>query len=569
MLLQELLASAVTPPILKLLTLVLLGVLIVSLILARFKQSLLAGYFLCGIIIANSGLLTSMGGQEQIALLADIGVVLLMFTLGIEFSLEEIKHLRKYALVGGGLQMGLCSVAFGALGYCFGLPFNQALVVGIIVSLSSTAVALKSFQESGQAGTPAARLALGIVLFQDLLAILLVAVMPSILGNSDSVSALWLGIADALGRGILFMLLAGVIGKYLVPLIMNAVARTRSRELFTLLVISLCGGIALLGSSLGLSLALGAFAAGLVVSGSFYSHRVLAEILPFKDLFLTIFFVSAGLLIDINSVINNWQLALLGMLAMLIIKVISVLFAARQLAFTSKMGSLCAFAVANIGEFSIVLMASLQALKPLPDAINQVILVIAAVSMGLTPALLSLAMRYNHLIAKIRWLNPKNSNQAAAQNLLEQIKQLDQHAIIVGYGPVGRALNSQLRRDGIATIIIDLNAETVKTLLKSGQPVVFGDVRHAETLELAHIERARLIAFTFPDIEATLAALPEVYAKNPGINLQARAKFPGEVKKLFNSGVSQIVHDEKETGAAMVRMAQQCYAQDEINSTAS
>jgi len=561
----ELLASAVTPPILKLLTLVLLGVLVVSLILARFAQSLLAGYFLCGVIIANSGLLQAMGGQEQIALLADIGVVLLMFTLGIEFSLEEIKHLRKYALIGGGLQMGLCSIAFAALGSLLGLPFNQALVLGIIVSLSSTAVALKSFQESGQSGTPAARLALGMVLFQDLLAILLVAVMPSILGNSDSPAALWLGIADALGRGILFMLIAALIGKYLVPLIMSAVARTRSRELFTLLVISLCGGIALLGSSLGLSLALGAFAAGLVVSGSFYSHRVLSEILPFKDLFLTLFFVSAGLLIDLGSVMDNWQTALIGLLLVLLIKIISVLIAARQLGFGSKMGSMCAFAVANVGEFSIVLMASMQALKPLPNQLNQLVLVIAAVSMGLTPALLGLAMRYNHLLAKLRWLNPKNANQQGAKNLLEQIKQLDQHAIIVGYGPVGQALNNQLRNHGVATIIIDLNAETVKSLLKNGQPVVFGDVRHAETLELAHIERARLIAFTFPDIEATLASLPEIYAKNPGINLQARAKFPAEVQKLFNSGVSKVVHDEQETGEAMVRLARECYALDELS----
>ena len=299
-------------PLFGLLTLVLAAVVVVSLVLVRFRQSLLVGYFLCGILLANSGVLNWLGAQSPeelegvIATLAELGVVLLMFTLGVEFSLEELKHLRRVALVGGGWQVGLATAAAGGCALVAGLDWPAAIAIGVAIALSSTAVSIKSFQDLGQPDSPGARVALGVALFQDLLVILFMIVLPALLGAGEGSMAAGIGLAMV--KGAVFLGGCWFLSRRGIPQLLHAVARTRSRELFTVTVVGLCAGVAYVAILLDLSAALGAFAAGLVVSESIYSHRVLAEVLPFKDLFLTIFFVSVGLLIDVDVVLANWML---------------------------------------------------------------------------------------------------------------------------------------------------------------------------------------------------------------------------------------------------------------------
>ena len=549
------LCSAATPPIFSLITVVLFSVVVVSLILSRFKQSLMAGYFLCGVILANCGLMNFWEQSgENITLLSDIGVILLMFTLGIEFSIEELKHLRRFALIGGGIQMSLCALVFGVCLYFGGLSFNVALVLALVVGLSSTAVALKSFQESNSSGTVAAKLALGIALFQDILAILLMATLPQIFDKKEHFwGTLW-GIVSALLVGVLFLLCAALFGKYILPKIMNAVARTRSRELFTLSVLALCACIAVTGSYMGLSLALGAFAAGLVVSGSYYSHRVLAEILPFRDVFLTIFFVSAGLLVDIQVISENWGWILISLLGVILIKFLAVMLAGSKLGLTGSMAGLASTSVANVGEFSLVIIAALHTFCPLPNEVLQCVFAIAALSMGITPSLMKLVRRFNDSFDRCPLFRKKKNLEKMA-HLTEKIIAMEGHAIICGYGPVGKRLHEALGRYGIHTLIVDLNADTVKKLLSSGTPALLGDIRHGETMSLVGVKRARLIAFTFPDISPALAAQPEIRALNDTIHIIARAKFPSEVERLWQAGIKTIIHDEAEVGTAMEQVA--------------
>lgn len=544
------------PPFFTLLTVVFMGIIAIALILAHFRQSLLAGYFICGVILANCGILDHIPNSDvSIQALSEVGIILLMFTLGLEFSIDELKHLRKTALVGGGIQMFICTAAFGlGLHYATGMDMSHSLTVGAIMGLSSTAVALKSFQEFGLSGTSGAKMAVGIALFQDIAAIMLVAIMPQIFAATPDSWKTALNIGMAVLRGLVFLGAAWLIGHYLLPRIMLAVARTKSRELFTLMVFAICSGIAMLASLLGLSIALGAFTAGLFVSSSYYSHRVLSEVLPFKDLFLTIFFVSAGLLIDIDDLWEHIGHVATFAAFVLAIKFVACIVAASFLKIPGRMGIMASTALTNVGEFSLVLIPFMQEITPIPALVTTNVYAIAAVSMGMTPLLMKAARKLTPLLVRIPGLKTKRE-RLSVETMITRVEGIKNHAIICGYGPVGRRLHESLSQYGIPCIIIDLNADTVKTLLNDGHLAFLGDIQHQITMDLAGIRTARLIAFTFPDPAPALSTYMQIKGANANITVIARAKFRSEVASLHHAGIANVIHDEMETGAAAVRLA--------------
>jgi monovalent cation:H+ antiporter-2, CPA2 family len=551
-------------PLFALLTLVLVLAVLVSLVLVKFKQSLLVGYLLSGVLIGNFGLLWMTGldkGNPVITNFAEIGVVLLMFTLGIEFSLSEFKHLWRTALICGGLQMGITGAIVGVVSRCFGFPIADSIVLGVAVGLSSTAVAMMSFETLGQQNNPGARASLGIALFQDVLVILFFLVMPALYGHGDGSAAEQIGIA--LLKGSLFLVGAWLLGRYGLTPLLHAVAATRSRELFTLTVIGLCAGIAFAGGALDLSLALGAFAAGLVVSESIYSHRILSDILPFKDLFLAIFFISVGLMIDLSVIAKEWPQILLGSLLILTVKGSIVFGVLRVIKIGSRPALLAAGSLASTGEFSLVLIGKAGGYRPLDANVEQMLLLCTAVTMAVVPSLMRATSPFG------KWLEHKGifaTHKLPPSSLKpsKMIKEIRDHAIICGYGPVGRALNEALKRCGVDTLIMEQNAETVRSLKLEGQPVLFADATHAEALDLAGIGRARLVAFTFPAVHLTCIAVPLVRQRNSGIYIFGRAKFHNEVLKLRELGV-QVIHDERESAVAMVRAAVSSYQRVDID----
>ncbi len=561
----DILAAGVTgiSPLFALLTLVLVFAVLVSLVLVRFKQSLLVGYLLSGVLIGNTGLLWLTGmdrGDPVIHNLAEIGVVLLMFTLGIEFSLTELSHLWRTALVSGGLQVGITAGASGLIAAAFGFPPVDCVVLGLAVALSSTAVAMKSFQDLGQQNNPGARASLGIALFQDVLVIIVFLLLPAFYQQGGG--AVGWNVGASLLKGIAFLGGAWVLGRYGLTPLLHAVANTRSRELFTLTVIGLCAGVAFAGSALDLSLALGAFAAGLVVSESIYSHRILSDILPFKDLFLAIFFVSVGLLIDVHAIVAEWPRVLLGSAMLLTLKGAIVFAVLKQMKLPSRSAMLAAGSLASTGEFSLVLIGEANGYRPFDPATEQMLLICTAVTMAVVPTL----MRASSPFAK--WLERKGvlaEHQSPPPNLspVKTIKEIKDHAIICGYGPVGRALNEALKRCGVDTLVLELNSDTVMTLKREGQPVLFADATHPEALDLAGIARARMMAFTFPAVDATCSAVPLVRQRNPGICIFGRAKFASEIQRLHQLGV-QVIHDEHESAVAMVRAAVTTYERGDI-----
>lgn len=556
-------ASSISP-LFALLTLVLVCAILVSLVLSRYKQSLLVGYLLTGVLISNFGLLWMSGLSADNAVidnLAEIGVILLMFTLGIEFSLTELRHMWRTALFGGGLQMaitGTLSVAVASL-----LKFDavNCLVLGIAIALSSTAVAMKSFQDMGQQSNPGARASLGILLFQDILVILFFLLLPVLYGSGGGNLFAELGVS--LLKGIGFLIGAFLLGKYGLNPLLHAVARTRSRELFTLTVIGICAGIAYAGGALDLSLALGAFAAGLVVSESIYSHRILSDILPFKDLFLAIFFVSVGLMIDFSKVIEYWPKILIGSSLLLICKWMIAMFVLRLMKLPSRSGVLAACSLCSSGEFSLVLLGQAGIYRPFDPAVEQILLVCTAITMAVVPTLMRGSTGMAKKLEKLGIL--KEHRQCPnALSAKEAVKEISDHAIICGYGPVGRALNEGLKSSGVETLVMEMNSNTVLELKKQGQAVIFADATHLEALDLAGISRARLMAFTFPAVDTTCAAVPLVRERNSDIAIFARAKFADEAERLRGLGV-QAIHDERESAVALVRSALTSYDRPDVD----
>ena len=547
-------------PVVALLGMVLGSVIVVSLLLVKARQSLLVGYFLCGLVLANTGATALLGASsgEAIELLAELGVVLLMFTLGIEFSLRELFHLKRIVFGGGGVQMFATTVIGMAVGWAFGLGGPGLLVVGFAMALSSTAVSIKSFQDMGQPDSPGARLALGVAIFQDLAVIVFMVLLPSLVGeNAGGMAPIFI----ALGKGVIFLASCWVMSIYVVPHLLHAVASSRSRELFTVTVVGLCAIIAWGANWFGLSLALGAFAGGLVVSESIYSHKVLADVLPFKDLFLTVFFVSVGLLIDLQAVLESWWIIGLGVLGILLVKGCVIAVIARRLGLRLRQALIAGAALASSGEFSLVLLGRASDLGGISPEIEQVLLACTAISMALVPTLMRGAGPVSKVLEKWPIFQHKDPNEALKSGA--QVEVLSDHVVICGYGPVGIALHEAMDRLSVPVVVIEMNAKTVRDLHKRGVRVLFADATNPHTMSLARVESARAIAFTFPEPLLAIEGVRAARGLNPGIVTHARAKFANGVEMLQKEGVHHIFHDEVTSGQAMVTAVLGCYEVEE------
>ncbi len=557
------LAASSVPPLFALLATMLVGVVVVSLLLLRMRQSLLVGYFLCGVFIANSGLLESIGQPDEIehriSQVAEFGVILLLFTLGLEFSLGELRFLRRLAFAGGSLQMLLCSLPVMLAARWLGLDWPQSAVLAVAMALSSTAVAFKTLQDLGLMGSPGARLAVGVAIFQDLFVIAFFLFLPLVFSSAENAGGAMLpAISLLIGKGLLFVALAAGLARFIIPRLLHAVAATRSRELFTLTVVGLCVGVAFLGGMLELSLALGAFVAGVTVADTIYRHRILADVMPLKDLFLTLFFVSVGLMIDLKVAARLWHWILLGTAGLMLAKAVMITLVGRFMSLRTRPALIGALSLSGAGEFGLVLLQRAAELRPWPPALEQAAIGSIALSMGLLPFAMKLAEPAARLLARLG-LSGKTAAPQADAKPSDRLKATSDHAIVCGYGPVGQKLVEALDAAGIPAIIIELNAETARRLHKAGRQVLFADAAHHETWELAGVERARLVAFTFPDTATTTAAIAILRERNRELTVIARAKFAAEAEALRSQGVHAVIHDEAESGAAVVREALHVY----------
>ncbi len=550
----------------------LIGILVIGLGLAfilgtlanRLKISLLVGYLLAGVAVGpfTPGFVADQGLALQ---LAEIGVILLMFGVGLHFSIKDLIAVRAVAIPGALIQMILTALLAIALGHALGMPWGAGLVFALALSIASTVVLLRGLQERRLMDTERGHLAIGWLVIQDLMTVMALVLLPAVAPllkhdatGAPTIPALALTVAMTLGKVAAFVGVMLLIGRRVIPAIMHYVAHTGSRELFRLSVLAVALGVAFAASELfGVSFALGAFVAGMVLSESQLSQRAAEETLPLRDAFAVLFFISVGMLFDPTILLRS-PLPLLGTLAVVLVGtpaiVVLILRGMRQ---TWNTSLTIAAGLAQIGEFSFILAALGIGLGLLDEQARDLILGASILSILLNP-LLFLA------VDRLRpWADRRDGVlPAAAQGqpvvprpIVYPATSLEDHAILVGYGRVGSLVAEGLLTRGWKVLVIEAGDTAVQSLRERGAEVVVGNAADPAVLKSVNLAAARLLLVAIPDAFEAGQIVEQARAGSPGIEIIARAHFDEAVTHLTGHGASAVVMGEREIARAMLELA--------------
>lgn len=480
---------------------------------------------------------------------AEIGVVLLLFTVGIEFSLANLVRIKRLIWIGGGVQVGLVLAAVTGLLSLFGVGWRAALLTACLVALSSTAIVMKLLMDRGETDSSVGRSTLGMLIFQDLAVVAMVLVVPMLGGAGGS----GVGIAWALGKAAVLIALVLVVARRVMPKVLEAVARTCSQEIFVLTVMAICFGTAYLTSLAGVSLSLGAFLAGLVVSESRFSELAFGEIQPLQILFSATFFVSVGLLLDLQFLIRHLPLVLAVVAAVVVIKVASAALAVRLLGYGAGTALFSALLIAQVGEFSFVLERSAGELGLFPAGVAgrgpQTFIAATVILMMATPLLARLGAGLERRLA-VGAGRPGDDGETDAATLDNEAAaphpDLDGHVIIAGYGQGGRELARALDERGVPHLIVTLSPDGASEAERQGLRVLRGNYARRHELLLAGGRRARLLVVADDDREMTRRVVSAVRALDAAPPILVRTRFDYEASALRDAGVEHVVSEERE-----------------------
>jgi CPA2 family monovalent cation:H+ antiporter-2 len=522
--------------------LVLLLVLSVGIVLAfqRLRLPPIVGFLTVGVLFGPHGL-SLVHDVHQVELLAEIGVILLLFTLGLEFSLAALAQLRRQVLLGGGAQVSGTMLLSVPLALALG-GWRQAVLIGALVSLSSTVITLKLLADRGDLDAPYGRASLGILLFQDLLVIPMMLGVQFLAGGTGSQPRG--GTIGSLVAGL--VMVAGILlaARWVIPRFLAEVVRTRRRELFVLTIFLICLGTAWATSRVGLSLALGAFLAGVAVSESEYGAQALADVLPLRDTFASLFFISIGMLFDPGFLLRHPVLVGATTLAVLGVKLVSGTTAVWSLGIGLEAAIRSGFAIAQVGEFSFVLAQVGLAAGLLDTGLYQVFLGVAVSTMLATPFLVAVS----HPAAdRLRSLRLPNWLRTGGRPMPEPPAAPGNHVVIAGFGVNGRNLARVLGVCEIPYLIVETNPETVWAARAAGEPIRYGDVSRHEVLNHLGLDRARALVLAISDPASTRRAVAVARAEWPHLVVIARTRYLAEVETLLRLGANEAVPEEFET----------------------
>ncbi len=504
----------------------------------KLRVPSIIGFLLTGILTGPFafGLVKSV---DEIEVLAEIGVVLLLFTIGIEFSLRNLISIRRLVFLGGFLQVSFTTLFTFLISYFFGRPVDQSLFFGFLAALSSTAVVLKILQERAEIAEDYGKFSVGVLIFQDLIIVPMILVIPLISGYSENP-----------GQDILIMVLKlaalGLLtfagAKYFVPWMLHQVARTQNQELFLLSVLMLGLAVAVITSSMGLSLALGAFLAGLTISESEYSHQAFGNIIPVRDIFTSFFFVSIGMLFDVGYVFSHLPLVLLAAIVVLIVKTFISGFVAFLLGFPFRTTVLAGLALSQVGEFSFILARFGMNFDLIDDNFYRLFIAVSVMTMALAPFVIMLAPRLATWLGKLPiplWLE-KGLNPP----VYDQIKPHHNHLIIIGYGQHGRHVAQAAGLAGIRYLILDNDPDLVRSEREAGENIYFGDAVHEAVLKQAGTGETEALVIT-PSNSATVYSITALARKmNPEAYILVRAGQIEDIEDLYKIGASEVIPAE-------------------------
>jgi monovalent cation:H+ antiporter-2, CPA2 family len=528
--------------ILRDLAVIFAGSLLVILVFYRLKLPALPGFIVAGMILGPNAL-GLVSDPQDVEGLAEVGVIMLLFTIGIEFSLSRLREMRRQILGSGLAQMGFTVLAALAVGLAFLSGWRVALFLAFLIALSSTAIVLKVLTDKGEIDAPHGRLATGILIFQDLCVVPIMLVLPFLAGKAAGGVG---GLLLALGKAALVVVGVILAARTIVPRVLTEILKTRSRELFLIAVI-LIGTLTALGTAgAGASLALGAFLAGLIISESDYGNQALAELMPFRDIFISLFFVAVGMLVQLGTITSHIVVTLVAVAVIMGGKTLTAAVGPALMGYSGRIALLAGVAVSQIGEFSFVLAKEGRTAGLLPDLLYQQFLGVAVITMLLTPFLLQGGPAMLDALEKVVPLDrlfPGFRPREFAP-VQEPVKD---HVVIAGYGLNGRNLAAALRSISAPYLIVELNAQTVRKARAEGEPAFYGDATREEILRALGVERARMMVIAISDPAATRRIVRVARDVNPKVHIIARTRYVVEIPELTRLGANVVIPEEFET----------------------
>ncbi len=523
-----------------------------GLLLSLLRLPMILGYLVAGIVIGPY-VLGLVEHIEDVEMLATIGVVLLMFTLGLELSPNTLRRVGKVAILGGIAQIAATTILGFGIGFLFDWSVKEAVLFGFFISMSSTVIVMKLLMDRGDLGSVHGRIMIGILLVQDLSVVPIMAVLPSL---EKSGMALLTDLGWALLKADAFLVAVLVLGGWGLPRLVRRVVVRRSRELFLLAIVCVCFGAGFAAYHLGLSIALGAFLAGLLLSESDYAHQARADIRPLRDVFSVLFFVALGMLADPAFIADNPGKIAIVVAVVVIGKFAIVVLILRAFGHKTKTDLFAGSGLFQIGEFSFVLAALALSEDLISDDLYATVMATAFITILLTPFAMTLTSHlYYRKIGKKEGFAKDGSREAAVENDLRpsSARTLSNHVVMCGYGKIARYLGRVLEQRGFSYLVIDLDPDAIELARKKGVPAIFGDACNPEILAEACLERARILIVGFADPIATKLIVRNAKRINRRLDIVARAYGDEETKALRADGASEVVRPDLEVGLEIVR----------------
>ncbi|MBC8436136.1 MAG: cation:proton antiporter [Bacteroidetes bacterium] len=534
-------------PILKDIVIILgLSVLII-LIFHRLRIPSTLGFLLTGIIIGPYGL-SLINSSHEVELMAELGIIFLLFVIGIEFSIKGLISIKRTVFLGGFLQVTLTIGIISLISLGFGLQLQRAVFMGFLFSLSSTAIVLKLLQERGEITSPQGRVAVGILIFQDIIVVPLILFTPLLAGNSPN---LLMTLLILVGKFVAIIVILFLLARYLVPKLLDRVVRTKNNELFLLTIIVICFATAWLTNSMGLSLALGAFFAGLIISESPYSHQAKANILPFREIFISFFFVSIGMLLDLRfffqEILYIHFLAFVSLIAKMLIIFIVVII----LRYPLRVVLLSGLTLFQVGEFAFILSATGIAEGLLSPENYQYFLAVSIMSMGATPFIIMWSHKITDFLLKLplsqqvkRRLDSFQKVKAQSYRLPEA---MEDHLVIIGYGINGKNIAKAARGANIPYVVVEKDMEALKQAQFNTESVVFGDATHEVILKHVHAYSARVVVIAISDPDTTRLIVSKIRELSDIVYIIVRTRYLKEIDGNLRLGADEVIPEEFET----------------------
>ncbi|WP_407423583.1 cation:proton antiporter [Methanobrevibacter sp.] len=531
---------------------ILITAVIVLLIFNKLKLPTMIGLFITGIVLGHA-----INNTTIISMLSELGVIFLLFIIGLEFSVEKFSAIKRYALIGGILQVSLTTVLTTLLGLALGFNLPSSIFLGFLVSFSSTAIVMKIMQQKHLTHSMQGRVTLGILIFQDIAVIGVILITPLLGGSKLELHTIPTLIATFIGLAILLI----VGSKWFIPLALRDAAKTKNRDLFLLLTLFICMGTTFATSLIGIGPELGAFIAGLLISKTEYSHQTLGYIQPFQDVFMSLFFISIGLMVNLHLFLYNIWIILILTAIILIINFSATLITGMVLKLPSKVSISIAILLSQIGEFSFVLASEGMKYGLMTQRFFSVFLGVSILTMSLTPFLQKMTPKIVKQFGKINYFQVDDELKTLPEEF-EDAQPIEDHVILVGLGRVGKQMTKACNQFNVPILAVDMNPIVVEQQQALGVPIIYGNASNESVLKELRVTSAQCIVISASTYEGTLKTIDTARRLNPDIHIIVRTKYLKNIEEVIDAGADEVIPKEFETTILMFTRIMDYYQKD-------